>query len=137
MRYLVSFRSFGRKSRVLEFSTIENPHKKAFDVVVFFFSTSLKRLCYQLFGTNEIILILSASVPIPRRPTDSEFFPGHTFYLFDNLRCDLLWAAFFVPGFLTCNRFSGGGTFFDHLALEFRKAQHDLEYQAASRGIVY
>ena len=57
MRYLVSFRSFGRKSRVLEFSTIENPHKKAFDVVVFFFSTSLKRLCYQLFGTNEIIPI--------------------------------------------------------------------------------
>ena len=56
MRYLVTFRSFGRKFRVLEFSTIEIPHKKAFDVVVFNFPTSLKRLCYQLFGTNEIIL---------------------------------------------------------------------------------
>ncbi len=56
MRYFVTFRDFGRKSAVLEFSTIEIPHKKAFEVVVFYFATSLKRLCYQLFSTNEIIL---------------------------------------------------------------------------------
>ena len=55
MRYFVTFRGFGRKFAVLEFSTIRIPHKKAFEVVVFKNRTPLKRLCYQLHSTNEMI----------------------------------------------------------------------------------
>ena len=67
------------------------------------------------------------SISIPRRPADPRFLPGHTFLdLLDNLRCNLLWTSIFVTGFLTCNRFSGGSAFFDHLAFELRRTVDDI-----------
>ncbi len=77
------------------------------------------------------------SVSIPRRPTDSEFFPGHTFLnLLNNLRCNLFRTTFFVAWLLPGYCFTGCSTFFDHLAFELCKAQHDMEYQTTSRGVV-
>ena len=76
-------------------------------------------------------------VPIPRRPADPQFLPGHTFFdLFNDFRCDLLRTSFFIAWFLPGYYFTRGSTFFNHFALELRKAQHNMKDQAVGRGVV-
>ena len=76
-------------------------------------------------------------VPIPRRPADPQFLPGHTFLdPLNNLRCNLFRAAFCVAWLLPGYCFACNGTLLDHLTFELRKAQHDMEDQTAVRSVV-
>ena len=72
-------------------------------------------------------------IPIPRRSADSQLFPGNAVLdLFNDFRCDLLRTSFFIAWLLPGYCFTRGSTFFNHFALEFRKAQHDIKRQSGS-----